>query len=518
MTVTDPAQKIRLQGVGWVPAVPAHELAVGDQLMYNGGSVSQITKIVDATPKFFTIHEVCTQRGEEYQRRVKKDRPVARVAEHHRSPLGYHTAPATDYRAQISPPTGDLGWITVGHGDTFDAAVSGLTPSRQESTHFGSVMLDNHGLGWTAKNHEGRADSLKAMREGATLTAADGHSFRVLPPETPTVEPYAVGTRVRHSGQEWAMATAAPGGTAVVVAVGPDRHGGAREYTVLTGEEFSLRPGPGNPMTRYVGWDSSRVRFVAPPLFEELLSSLPGHFLTVTLDGHRVIVSLHEGGNTAPVLTDWVGDHVPNAAQSTAQVLVRRREADLKEVAAVAALDDAVEYVALRTGADAERISAERGREILRQARQEAGPEPLRDHGAPRMTLNHSGAFWNATVHAFTPTGQRNRREDRSVTIAPAVVVDVMGIIGQTCGEVTIHPVAKPSIHSYGAWVRPVDGHHDRVIVARTATGLYRRPGREETGTRWDEYMSAYRAALTGAGWTFEERTDDGDVYQRPAL
>ncbi|MGW1436782.1 hypothetical protein ACWD7M_16225 [Streptomyces griseus] len=304
MTVTDPAQKIRLQGVGWVPAAPAHELVVGDQLMYNGGSVYQITKIVDASPKFFTIHEVSTQNGEEYQRRVKKDRPAARVAEKHRRPLGYHAAPATDYRAQISPPTGNLGWITVGHGDTFDAAVSGLTPSRQESTHFASVM-DDHGLGWTAENHEGRAESLKAMREGATLTATDGHSFRVLPPENqqfargevaslssgrcscprgesnvyqahhrahcaPVAEPYAVGTRVRHTGQEWARATAAPKGTAVVVAVGPEHHGGTREYEVLAAEEFSRRPGPDNPLTKRTEWNSGRVRFVAPPRFTVL--------------------------------------------------------------------------------------------------------------------------------------------------------------------------------------------------------------------------------------------------------
>ncbi|MFH8483014.1 hypothetical protein [Streptomyces sp. NPDC018055] len=330
-------------------------------------------------------------------------------------------------------------------------------------------------------------------------------------------EPYAVGTRVRHTGQEWATATAAPEGTAVVTAVGPEHHSGTREYTVLTGEKFSYRPGPDNPMTHRAEWDSSRVRFVAPPLFEELLTSLPHHFLTVALDGHRVIVSLYEGGSTAPVLTDWVGDHVPNAAQSTAKVLVRRRETDLKEAAAVAALDDAVQYVALRTGADAEPVSAEQAQEILRQARQEAGPEPLRNYGAPRMILTHSGTFWHATVHAFTSNGQRNRREDRSVIIAPAVVVDAMGIIGQACGEVTIYPVAKPGIHSYGAWVRPVDGRPDNVIVARTATGLHRRPGREETGARWDAYMDAYRTALTGAGWTFEERTDGGDVYQRPA-
>ncbi|MFJ4902951.1 hypothetical protein [Streptomyces sp. NPDC088727] len=440
---TESTPSIQLQGIGRVPAVAAAELKVNDQLMYNGGSVYQVVKIVDATPKFFDIYEVSTATCAQYTRRTKKTTLVARVPEKYRRPLG-HDAPATDYRAQVQAPTGGLGWVTVSHGDTFEAAVNGLTVSNERS-YFGSVMLDQHGLGYTSEAPDGRADSIKAMKEGAALTAADGHSFRVLPPErtqapapaavegtvlaaghalgilpehadnqdardaygalvaaghtpaelsgeydddgndtargtgfiidlrgvgrsygvavlvghlvdgvdmweslpdaerrkilrgfrrtlraagwetdksvkggrlyawrtsplpeevslaqtrgevtapapysaeetheiareefakvdtvrpSPAAEQYAVGTRVRHSGQEWATPVVAPRGTAVVVAVGREHQDGTREYEILTGEDFSRRPGPNNPLARRTEWNSSRTRFVAPPRFE----------------------------------------------------------------------------------------------------------------------------------------------------------------------------------------------------------------------------------------------------------
>ncbi|MER5615954.1 hypothetical protein [Streptomyces sp. NPDC002215] len=70
---------IHLHGIGRVPAVFAWELTVGDQLMHDYGGICQITKIEDASPKFFDIVEVSAETGKEYSRRIKKDRLVARV-------------------------------------------------------------------------------------------------------------------------------------------------------------------------------------------------------------------------------------------------------------------------------------------------------------------------------------------------------------------------------------------------------------------------------------------------------
>ncbi|SEE83142.1 hypothetical protein SAMN05216483_6696 [Streptomyces sp. 2131.1] len=179
---TDAATRtIHLQGVGRVPAVEAQDLSVGDQLMYNSGSVYQITKIEDASPKFFRIFQVSTETGEEYSRRVKKDRLAARVPEGKRRRLG-HDAPATNYRAQVCAPQGGI-WVTVSHGDTAKAAACGRTPLNQFS-YFGSVMLGRHGLGDT---YDARVDNMAAMAAGATLTAENGHRFRILPPEQPSV-------------------------------------------------------------------------------------------------------------------------------------------------------------------------------------------------------------------------------------------------------------------------------------------------------------------------------------------
>lgn len=52
---TPPVPKIRLQAVGWVPAVPASELREGDFLMWNFGWVSEIVSIEQASPKFLLI-------------------------------------------------------------------------------------------------------------------------------------------------------------------------------------------------------------------------------------------------------------------------------------------------------------------------------------------------------------------------------------------------------------------------------------------------------------------------------
>ncbi|WP_326724723.1 hypothetical protein OHT59_40665 [Streptomyces sp. NBC_00243] len=169
---------IHLQDVGRVPAVEAQELTVGDQLMYNYGSVYQITKIEDASPKFLRINEVSAETGEEYQRRVKKTSLMARVPENRLSRLGLD-APTTSYRAQVRPPQG-LDWITVSHGATVEDATTG------HPAYFASSVLGSHGLGG---HYDTTKASVKAMTEGKTLTAEDGHSFRILPPEQPEPTP-----------------------------------------------------------------------------------------------------------------------------------------------------------------------------------------------------------------------------------------------------------------------------------------------------------------------------------------
>lgn len=174
MATTETPKKLRLQSVGWVPAVEASELKVGDQLMYNFGSVCQIVKIEEASPKFLRVHEVSTERGTEYQRRVKKTSMVARVPEKDRRRVGVE-APATDYRAQVKAPTGDLGWVTVSHGATVDDATSG------HPAYFGSSLLGKYlGGGYDAIKA-----SIQAMADGETITAESGHSFRILSPEQP---------------------------------------------------------------------------------------------------------------------------------------------------------------------------------------------------------------------------------------------------------------------------------------------------------------------------------------------
>ncbi|MGW3932906.1 hypothetical protein ACWECC_33155 [Streptomyces microflavus] len=230
---------IHLQGVGRVPAAQASKLKVGDQLMYNYGGVYQITKIEDATPKFFLIFEMSAETGEEHSGRVKKDRLVARVPEASRRRLG-HDAPTTDYRAQVYAPQGKT-WITVGHGTTVEDATQGY-----KAAHFSSSILRNHGLGGS---YDANKASIKAMANGETLTAADGHRFRILAPTpahqktaTPAVAPAAarvvtvttgftrksIPTRLRESG--------APGRM-----VNSEAAGGALRWRLPNGKE--LTPG-----------------------------------------------------------------------------------------------------------------------------------------------------------------------------------------------------------------------------------------------------------------------------------
>jgi hypothetical protein len=169
-------RKIRIEAVGWLPAVEASDLRVGDQLMYNFGGVAQVTKIETASPQFLRITEQSVTSGRQSTRRVKKTSLMARLPQGSRRRLG-HDAPAAHYRAQVQAPGGGNGWVTVSHGRTLDAAVNGSMANNQPS-HFGSLVMDRHGFD--------RADGVRAMAEGETLTAENGHRFRVLPPGMPT--------------------------------------------------------------------------------------------------------------------------------------------------------------------------------------------------------------------------------------------------------------------------------------------------------------------------------------------
>ena len=74
-------QLVHLIGVGDMPGTPAGELAIGDRLMWNYGSVYVVTEIREASPQFIEITEEGPQphKVEGYSRRLKKDRLVVRA-------------------------------------------------------------------------------------------------------------------------------------------------------------------------------------------------------------------------------------------------------------------------------------------------------------------------------------------------------------------------------------------------------------------------------------------------------
>lgn len=78
--MTTAAKMVHLQYVGDVPGVEASELSAGDRLMWNFGMVSTVVSVEDASPKFIRIVERAKD-GQDYTRRLKKDRLVARVGQ-----------------------------------------------------------------------------------------------------------------------------------------------------------------------------------------------------------------------------------------------------------------------------------------------------------------------------------------------------------------------------------------------------------------------------------------------------
>ncbi|MEU9405717.1 hypothetical protein AB0E08_08420 [Streptomyces sp. NPDC048281] len=451
MATPEQPQMIRLQGVGWMPATLPTDLTVGDQLMYNGGGICQITKITDATKHFLNVTEVSTETGEENTRRIKKSGGVVRAPEQIRRPLGHQDVPADSYRAQVRAPE-HAEWVTVGHGATVADAINGLAPSRRTRHYFGTVMLDNHGLGYSKDNPDGRADSVKAMTDGETLTAADGHNFRILPPGQPQ-------TPARPTAEETAQST---------------------------------------------------------------LPTLEGHTVTATLNGRMWTVSLFEDGTTAPLLVDKIGDHVNDAPAYAARELIRVREEQLKESAALLALDDETlyrvhEYRASTATTDPVTMTGREARARLQAAREEAGPERPWGHNTPRFTLEHSGAHWWTTTHAYKG-GHRDQWNRRHITVRPLVVARAARVLMEHTGDGCIAPVEKPGTRAFGPWVRPVPNFPEQVVVCSVANGLHQAPQHEPAASNWAECMGAYRAALEGAGWEFKTATADGCmVFQEPA-
>lgn len=71
--------KIWLQHVGYKSAVKAETLKVGDVLMWNLGYTSTITKIIKVSAKSILFETKSDDSGNIYQRRLAKNRLVAKV-------------------------------------------------------------------------------------------------------------------------------------------------------------------------------------------------------------------------------------------------------------------------------------------------------------------------------------------------------------------------------------------------------------------------------------------------------
>jgi hypothetical protein len=68
--------QVKLQGIGWIPAVLAEDLVVGDEVMWNYGRTSTILVIKEVSRCFIEIGVRSNYDGKLYQRRLKKDRLV----------------------------------------------------------------------------------------------------------------------------------------------------------------------------------------------------------------------------------------------------------------------------------------------------------------------------------------------------------------------------------------------------------------------------------------------------------
>ena len=71
--------KIWLQHVGYKPAVKAETFIVGEVLMWNCGYTSTITKIIKVSAKSILFETKSDDSGNIHQRRLAKNRLVAKV-------------------------------------------------------------------------------------------------------------------------------------------------------------------------------------------------------------------------------------------------------------------------------------------------------------------------------------------------------------------------------------------------------------------------------------------------------
>jgi hypothetical protein len=341
--------------------------------------------------------------------------------------------------------------------------------------------------------------------------------------ETPTtaeIPPVrlAIGTRVRHSGQEWATSVQAPEGTAIVLGVGRTHADGSVEYKVLAGQDFSRHIGGDNPMNTPKEWNSLRVREVAPPPFE-MPEPPNGYRFEIEPGPGRVTVKMYADGMAAPVHQDWTGHPIDSPViPGMAREMIRVETAHREETAALLALDDATlyevcEYRGSMPTGDAVTMTGSAARARLQAAREEAGPERLHGRNSPRFTLEHSGAHWWATTHAYTAAGHRDQGNRRHIAVQPLVTARAAQVLMEYTGDGCITPVEQPSVRAFGPWVRPVPNFPEDVVVHWVTCGTPVQPGAE----RYADHMETYRAALEGAGWEFKAATADGGmVFQEP--
>jgi len=67
---------VHLQYVGRVKAKPAKDFRIGEKMMWNGGSTTEVVSVVKTTAKFITYGLRDDESGP-WVRRLKKDRLVA---------------------------------------------------------------------------------------------------------------------------------------------------------------------------------------------------------------------------------------------------------------------------------------------------------------------------------------------------------------------------------------------------------------------------------------------------------
>lgn len=67
---------VNLQSVGEHKAKPAQDFSIGEEMVWNFGSKSEVVAILKETAKFITFSLLCSD-GNVYAKRLKKDRLVA---------------------------------------------------------------------------------------------------------------------------------------------------------------------------------------------------------------------------------------------------------------------------------------------------------------------------------------------------------------------------------------------------------------------------------------------------------